>query len=157
MMDQYSGKIVKTEIFKDKPFNERVAGSIKAIHVGNVYGTFTKIIYFLACLIATSLPGNRKSEAMRELTQINTAVAEPDRKLIVAIEQTWSDIRARYPDLRDAGFMTQGIRHRRAELTEVLRQLGEPNTLPPTSVPDDEEWLGYASIYLPLHGQRSRG
>lgn len=56
MLDQYSGKIVKIEIFKDKPFNERVAGSIKAIHVGNVYGTFTKIIYFIACLIATSLP-----------------------------------------------------------------------------------------------------
>ncbi|MGZ5221534.1 MAG: PepSY domain-containing protein, partial [Chitinophagaceae bacterium] len=29
---------------------------IKAIHVGNVYGTLTKIIYFIACLIATSLP-----------------------------------------------------------------------------------------------------
>ncbi|HKO79573.1 MAG TPA: PepSY-associated TM helix domain-containing protein, partial [Chitinophagaceae bacterium] len=55
-VNQYNGKIIKTEIFKDKPFNERVAGSIKAIHVGNVYGTFTKIIYFIACLIATSLP-----------------------------------------------------------------------------------------------------
>ena len=55
-VDQYSGKILKTDIFKNKPFNERIAGSIKAIHVGNVYGTFTKIIYFLACLIATSLP-----------------------------------------------------------------------------------------------------
>ena len=55
-LDQYSGKVLKTDIFKDKPFNERIAGSIKAIHVGNVYGTFTKIIYFLACLIATSLP-----------------------------------------------------------------------------------------------------
>lgn len=55
-IDQYNGKILKADIFKDKPFNERVAGSIKAIHVGNVYGTFTKIIYFLACLIATSLP-----------------------------------------------------------------------------------------------------
>ncbi|MGZ8554478.1 MAG: PepSY-associated TM helix domain-containing protein [Chitinophagaceae bacterium] len=55
-LDRYSGKIIKTEIFKDKPFNERVAGSIKAIHVGNVYGTFTKIIYFIACLIVTSLP-----------------------------------------------------------------------------------------------------
>ncbi len=50
------GEIIKVERFKDKPFNERVAGSIKAIHVGNVYGTFTKIIYFLACLVATSLP-----------------------------------------------------------------------------------------------------
>jgi len=55
-IDQYSGVVLKADIFKDKPFNERVAGSIKAIHVGNVYGTFTKIIYFLACLIATSLP-----------------------------------------------------------------------------------------------------
>jgi uncharacterized iron-regulated membrane protein len=55
-LDQYSGQIIKAEIFKNKPFNERVAGSIKAIHVGNVYGTFTKIIYFIACLIATSLP-----------------------------------------------------------------------------------------------------
>ena len=55
-LDQYSGKVLKKEIFADKPFNERIAGSIKAIHVGNVYGTFTKIIYFLACLVATSLP-----------------------------------------------------------------------------------------------------
>lgn len=54
--DPVTGKLLKLEIFKDKPFNERVAGSIKAIHVGNVYGTFTKILYFLACLIATSLP-----------------------------------------------------------------------------------------------------
>ena len=55
-IDQYSGKVLKLDIFKSKPFNERVAGSIKAIHVGNVYGTFTKWLYFLACLIATSLP-----------------------------------------------------------------------------------------------------
>ena len=56
ILDQYSGKVLKLDIFKKKPFNERIAGSIKAIHVGNVYGTFTKILYFMACLIATSLP-----------------------------------------------------------------------------------------------------
>ncbi len=55
-MDQHSGKVIKLDLFKKKPFNERAAGSIKAIHVGNVYGTFTKILYFLACLIATTLP-----------------------------------------------------------------------------------------------------
>ncbi|WP_353197200.1 PepSY-associated TM helix domain-containing protein [Parapedobacter defluvii] len=44
------------QIFRDKPFNERVAGSIKALHIGNVYGQFTKLIYFLSCLIATTLP-----------------------------------------------------------------------------------------------------
>ena len=53
---EHRAYVEKTDIFRNKPFNERVAGSIKAIHVGNVYGTFTKILYFFACLIATSLP-----------------------------------------------------------------------------------------------------
>ncbi|WP_084287405.1 PepSY-associated TM helix domain-containing protein [Pedobacter nyackensis] len=56
LLDQYDAAVLKTEIFKDKPFNERVSGSIKALHLGDVYGMFTKIIYFFACLIATSLP-----------------------------------------------------------------------------------------------------
>jgi uncharacterized iron-regulated membrane protein len=51
-----SGEIIKKEIFADKPFNEKIAGSIKALHVGNVYGKFSKLLYFIACLIATSLP-----------------------------------------------------------------------------------------------------
>jgi uncharacterized iron-regulated membrane protein len=55
-IDQYSGETTKADIFRNKPLNEQIAGSIKAIHVGNVYGTFTKILYFIACLIATSLP-----------------------------------------------------------------------------------------------------
>ena len=55
-VDQYSGELLKSDIFSQKPFNERVSSSIKAIHVGDVYGTFSKILYFLACLIATSLP-----------------------------------------------------------------------------------------------------
>lgn len=55
-LDQYSGAVLKAEVFRDKPFNERVSGSIKALHVGDVYGLFSKIIYFFACLIATSLP-----------------------------------------------------------------------------------------------------
>ncbi|MBC7850326.1 MAG: PepSY domain-containing protein, partial [Chitinophagaceae bacterium] len=55
-LDQYSLVVLKREIFKEKPTNERIAGSIKALHVGNVYGMFTKILYFIACLIATSLP-----------------------------------------------------------------------------------------------------
>ena len=54
--DAASGEIIKKEIFADKPLNERIAGSIKAIHVGNVYGKFSKLLYFIACLIATSLP-----------------------------------------------------------------------------------------------------
>ncbi|PKV67129.1 PepSY-associated TM helix domain-containing protein [Pontibacter ramchanderi] len=55
-LDQYSGQVLKAEIFADKPFNEKITSSIKPLHVGNVYGTFSKILYFLACLVATSLP-----------------------------------------------------------------------------------------------------
>ena len=55
-LDQYTASVLKIEVFNSKPFNERVSNSIKAIHVGDVYGRFTKILYFLACLIATSLP-----------------------------------------------------------------------------------------------------
>ncbi|MBC8984879.1 PepSY domain-containing protein [Pedobacter sp. N36a] len=56
LLDQYTGNVLQKEVFSDKPFNERISGSIKALHLGDVYGMFTKIIYFLACLIATSLP-----------------------------------------------------------------------------------------------------
>jgi len=55
-LDQYTSVLIKAEIFSEKPLNERISNSIKALHVGDVYGKFSKIIYFLACLIATSLP-----------------------------------------------------------------------------------------------------
>jgi len=51
-----NAKIEEVSLFTDKPLNERITSSIKAIHVGNVYGSFTKLLYFIACLIATSLP-----------------------------------------------------------------------------------------------------
>jgi len=56
VLDQYSKEVLKQEIFRDKKLGERIAGSVKALHVGDVYGTFSKILYFIACLIATSLP-----------------------------------------------------------------------------------------------------
>lgn len=55
-IDQYTASVLQSDIFSQKPFNERVSNSIKAIHVGDAYGTFSKILYFIACLIATSLP-----------------------------------------------------------------------------------------------------
>ncbi len=50
------GTVLNTEIFADKPLNVQVASLIKPIHTGEIFGLFSKIIYFLACLIATSLP-----------------------------------------------------------------------------------------------------
>ena len=49
-------EVIEKDIFRDKPFNERVSSSIKALHLGDVYGQFSKLLYFIACLIATSLP-----------------------------------------------------------------------------------------------------
>jgi uncharacterized iron-regulated membrane protein len=54
--DQYSGELLKADIFAQKAFNEKIAASIKPLHMGDVFGTFSKIIYFIACLVATSLP-----------------------------------------------------------------------------------------------------
>ncbi|MBS1631465.1 MAG: PepSY domain-containing protein, partial [Bacteroidetes bacterium] len=51
-----TGEVTQKDIFRSKPFNERVAGNIKALHVGNVFGGFSKLLYFITCLIATSLP-----------------------------------------------------------------------------------------------------
>lgn len=56
VFDQYSGAVLKTDRFSDKKFGEKVVALIYAIHVGEIFGTFTKIIYFIVCLIATSLP-----------------------------------------------------------------------------------------------------
>uniref|UniRef100_UPI003B3AB395 PepSY-associated TM helix domain-containing protein n=1 Tax=Siphonobacter sp. TaxID=1869184 RepID=UPI003B3AB395 len=55
-LDPYTGQVLKLERFADKTLGEKIAVSAKIIHTGELYGTFTKILYFLACLIATSLP-----------------------------------------------------------------------------------------------------
>lgn len=55
-LDAATSEVISTDIFREKPFNERVAGSIKALHIGDIYGPFSKLLYFFACLIATSLP-----------------------------------------------------------------------------------------------------
>jgi len=55
-LDQYSGQLLDKDIFRERPFNERASASIKALHIGNIYGPFTKLLYFISCLIATSLP-----------------------------------------------------------------------------------------------------
>ncbi|MDO6517957.1 PepSY-associated TM helix domain-containing protein [Zobellia uliginosa] len=55
VLDQ-DGTVLKKEIFNEKPLNVQVAALIRPLHLGDIYGSFSKTIYFLACLIATSLP-----------------------------------------------------------------------------------------------------
>jgi uncharacterized iron-regulated membrane protein len=55
-LDQYTGAIVKLDRFSDKTLGQKIVTSIKPIHTGELFGTLSKILYFIACLLATSLP-----------------------------------------------------------------------------------------------------
>lgn len=55
-LNKATAEIVSVNRFTDKPINEQIASSIRSIHTGEIFGTFSKILYFIACLIATSLP-----------------------------------------------------------------------------------------------------
>ena len=55
-LDQYSGEVLDKDIFREKSLRNRIGSSMKALHVGDVYGPFTKFLYFLASIVATSLP-----------------------------------------------------------------------------------------------------
>ncbi|MGL1885026.1 MAG: PepSY domain-containing protein [Reichenbachiella sp.] len=56
ILDKFTAIVKKKELFSDEPLNHQIAHSIRSIHTGEVFGTFSKIIYFISCLIATSLP-----------------------------------------------------------------------------------------------------
>jgi uncharacterized iron-regulated membrane protein len=87
LVDAASGQIVKTDVFTDKPFNERVAGSIKAIHTGSVYGIFTKLLYFIPCLIATTLPVTGTliwlNKLRKKKKRNNVTIAGRNQKILV--------------------------------------------------------------------------
>ncbi len=55
-LDQYSGALLEKDIFREKSFRNRIGSSVKALHIGDVYGQFSKLLYFISCLVATSLP-----------------------------------------------------------------------------------------------------
>lgn len=85
--DQYSGKLIRLESYADKKLGEKIVSSIKFIHTGELFGTFSKILYFIACLIATSLPitgvliwwGKRNKEpkkAKSPRTKVKVAVSQ---------------------------------------------------------------------------------
>jgi uncharacterized iron-regulated membrane protein len=90
-LDQFTAEVLKVEIFKEKSFNERIAGSIKAIHVGDVYGKFTKTLYFIACLVATTLPvtgtiiwlnklKKKRAKAGKKITRVQTVPVQVNSK-----------------------------------------------------------------------------
>jgi uncharacterized iron-regulated membrane protein len=76
-VDQYSGAILKKELYAAKTLGQKIASQIKVIHIGEIFGTFSKVIYFISCLIATSLP------ITGVIIWINK-LRKPKKKLVVA-------------------------------------------------------------------------
>lgn len=56
VLDQYTGAVLEKDIFREKSLRHRIGSSIKALHIGDVYGPFSKLLYFISSLVATSLP-----------------------------------------------------------------------------------------------------
>jgi len=79
--EQYTGAVLKTERFSDKPFNQQVAGSVRSLHLGDIFGTFSKIMYFLACLFATSLPVTGTIIWINKLRKKNKKQASSKRRI----------------------------------------------------------------------------
>lgn len=77
-INPYTASVIKTEYFADKSFGEKIAAQIKPIHTGEIYGLFSKIIYFIVCLIATSLP------VTGLIIWINKLNKKPKRKKLIA-------------------------------------------------------------------------
>ncbi len=49
-------EVKEANLFDDLPVRQQIGRSVKALHTGEIFGQFTKFLWFLGCLIATSLP-----------------------------------------------------------------------------------------------------
>lgn len=55
-INPYTGEVIRVERFSKKRSGEKLASLVKSLHLGDFYGQISKFIYFIACLIGTSLP-----------------------------------------------------------------------------------------------------
>ncbi len=55
-LNPQTGEVLEVDEFKNWSFGSKVAALIRTLHIGSVFGLASKFFYFLAALIATSLP-----------------------------------------------------------------------------------------------------
>jgi uncharacterized iron-regulated membrane protein len=48
--------VKEAKLFSDLSTRQQIGRSVKALHTGEIFGQFTKFLWFLACTVATSLP-----------------------------------------------------------------------------------------------------
>ncbi|HSF52560.1 MAG TPA: PepSY-associated TM helix domain-containing protein [Algoriphagus sp.] len=49
-------EVKEAKLFSDLSGRQQIGRSVKSLHTGEIFGQFTKFLWFLACLVATSLP-----------------------------------------------------------------------------------------------------
>lgn len=49
-------EVKEAKLFSDLTVRQQIGRSVKSLHTGEIFGQFTKFLWFVACLIATSLP-----------------------------------------------------------------------------------------------------
>jgi uncharacterized iron-regulated membrane protein len=49
-------EVKEANLFGELPVRQQIGRSVKALHTGEIFGQFTKFLWFVGCLIATSLP-----------------------------------------------------------------------------------------------------
>lgn len=49
-------ELKEANLFGDLPLRQQIGRSVKALHTGEIFGQFSKFLWFLACMVATSLP-----------------------------------------------------------------------------------------------------
>ncbi len=49
-------EVKEANLFGNLPVRQQIGRSVKALHTGEIFGQFTKFLWFVGCLIATSLP-----------------------------------------------------------------------------------------------------
>jgi uncharacterized iron-regulated membrane protein len=55
-LDGKSLEVKELKLFSDLSVRQQIGRSVKALHTGEIFGQFTKFLWFLGCLVATSLP-----------------------------------------------------------------------------------------------------
>jgi len=55
-IDQYSGNVTGKQTFEERSLGDRVRSSFKPIHTGSIWGTPSKIVAFIVCLLGVTFP-----------------------------------------------------------------------------------------------------
>ncbi|MBO2012635.1 PepSY-associated TM helix domain-containing protein [Hymenobacter negativus] len=55
-LDQYSGKVISTQTYAQRPAGQRIRGLFKPVHTGAIWGLPTKILAFIIGLLGATFP-----------------------------------------------------------------------------------------------------